>query len=80
MSPADPTEGLTIRDLVMEVRTNVSRLHDDLNAFKSQVVLRSEYQKDRDYARSVRRWSVTILVSIAGVGVAAVSVVLSNLS
>lgn len=75
----DSTDGLTIRDLVMEVRTSVARLHDDLNNFKSQVVLRSEYIKDRDYQRSVRRWAVTTLVAVISVGVAGVAVVLSQI-
>ena len=75
----DPTEGLTLRDLVMEVRTNIARLHDDLGSFKSTVVLRSEYEKDREYSRQVRKWGITTIVALMAVGTTATGIVLANI-
>lgn len=78
--PKDRTEGLTIRDLVMEVRTSVDRLHTDLNEFKGKVVLRSEYEKDNDLRKTVRRYLVTTVTAMVGVGTACVVAVVNFLS
>ena len=78
--PRDSSEGLTIRDLVMEVRTSVARIHEDLTSFKATVVTKAEFDVFKEAQRQTRRWSLGIILSVLGVGTAIVSVFLANLN
>ena len=70
--------GLTVRDLVLEVRTSVARLHDDLNTFKTTVVTKAEFDIYKESIRQTRRWSLGIIVAIIAASASGVGVVLAN--
>lgn len=70
--------GLTIRDLVLEVRLSVQAMRDDLAAFKPTVVTHAEFNLFKEQQRQTRRWSLGIIISIIAASSAGVGVVLAN--
>lgn len=71
--------GLTVRDLVLEVRTSVQAMRDDMASFKPTVVTKAELDLFREAQRNTRRWSLGIIVSIVAASTTVVTVVLGHL-
>ena len=70
--------GLTQRDLLMEVRTNVQAMRDDLVAFKPTVVTKADFNLWNETRRQTLRWGIGIIVSIVMCSTAVVTLVLAN--
>lgn len=70
--------GLTVRDLVLEVRTSVQAMRDELAAFKPTVVTKAELDLFLEAQRMTRRWSLGIIIAIVGASSTGVGVVLAN--
>ena len=80
VSETNATMGLTIRDLVLEVRANTQNLQRDLELFKSQVVLKSEFNIAAEAKKTARRYFITTMTAMIGVGTACVFAVINYLN
>lgn len=65
----DEIPALTVRELVMELRNDVQELRKDFALFKMNVVTKDEL-------KSSRRYMITTVITIIGVGATTIAVVL----
>ncbi len=69
--------GLTVRDLVLEVRKSVDLMREDLITFKPSVVTKAELDLFKITQQSTRRWSIGIIFSIIAASGTGVSIVVA---
>lgn len=71
------SEGLSLRDLVMEIRREVSGLRNDFQNFKEEVVYKEDLDLWNEIRRNTKRWAIGTIVSMAMLILAAVSIIVN---
>lgn len=70
------THGLTLRQLVLEMREDIKHLSGSVTHMESQVVTREELQMWREAQSATKRWAITTIISLAVLGITIVGVLL----
>lgn len=61
--------GMTIRELIDEIRDDIRALSDKVNQIEGRMVSKEELAMWRKIIRSNRRWAVTTIISLAILGI-----------
>lgn len=61
--------GMTIRELIDEIRDDIRALSDKVNRIEGRMVSKEELAMWRKIIRSNRRWAVTTIISLAILGI-----------
>jgi len=69
--------GISLQDLMMEVRDDLSELKASFADFKGRVVMKDELELWQETNRTTRRWAIGIVLTILAVSVSAVTVLMS---
>lgn len=68
MSEERETHGLTIRQLVLEMREDIKQLSAAISHLENNAVTRQELNMWRQAQKTTRRWAVTTILSLAVLG------------
>ncbi len=70
-------DGLTIKDIIMEVRDELGELRDSFADFKGRVVMKDELELWQETQRTTRRWAITTVLSVIGVLILAIGIIIN---
>lgn len=79
MPDDDSTRGLTIRQLVLEMREDIRKLFGAINHLENNVVTQDELQMWRQAQRTTKRWAIATIISLAVLGVTILGIVLGTI-
>ena len=70
-------EGITLQQLMMEIRNDLGELKTSFTDFKGRVVMKEELELWQEAQRTTRRWAVGTLIAIVGVAMASIAIVIN---
>lgn len=77
MTPEHNPHGMTLRELLMEVRSDVKSLFNRMDELEDEVVTKTQLNLWTETQRNTRRWAVTTIISLLVLGIMALSVVIA---